>query len=221
MGSLGGSEYPDVTLDTAIEYASKSFRVLSEGIDRIGLAQALNLKIGTGGFARALSSLKRYGLIEGHGTFKRTSLADQIIHGFTQEDKDKARAEAWLKVELIRELYQRYRTSIPEGDGEFLAFLGKLTGAGPSDVQSKAEFLRDLIGEAVKDLKVIDRPLTTSTETNTGASSFEQPVTPVTPSGFLDAKVGDVYIRIPRSPEGLQMAQKLLELLGLQVTQGE
>src|SRR6266567_3478559 len=152
MATLGKVEYPDITLDSAVEYIGKSFRVLSEGIGRDGLAQALNLRLGTGNFARVSSSLRRYGLIEGHGTFKKTPLVDQILHGFTQEDKEKARAQAWLHVDLIREIYTRYKFPPSEKDGEFLAFLSKLTGAEPGEVREKASSVRGLFGEAIKDL---------------------------------------------------------------------
>src|SRR6266567_2536771 len=126
MATIGKVEYPDITLDSAVEYVGKSFRLLSEGIGREGLAQALMLKLNTGNFARVSSSLRRYGLIEGHGTFKKTALADQIIHGFTHDDKEKGRADAWLRVDLIRELHKRFPAAPSKEDGEFLAFLSKL-----------------------------------------------------------------------------------------------
>jgi hypothetical protein len=220
MTTIGKVEYPDITLDSAIEYVSKSFRVLSEGIDREGLAQALSLKNNTGNFARVLSSLRRYGLIEGHGTFKKTALSDQIIHGFTQEDKEKGRANAWLRVDLIRELHKRYPVPPSKEEGEYLAFLSKLTGAEPAEVRQKAGSVLDLFAEAVKDLK------STRTDPSSYASidrqdrpffASEAPITPVSPSGLIDAKLGDVYIRIPRTSDGLQIARKVIDLLSLQI----
>jgi len=220
MATLGKVEYPDITLDSAVEYIGKSFRVLSEGIGRDGLAQALNLRLGTGNFARVSSSLRRYGLIEGHGTFKKTPLVDQILHGFTQEDKEKARAQAWLHEDLIREIYTRYKFPPSEKDGEFLAFLSKLTGAEPGEVREKASSVRGLFGEAVKDLKVTENSGSPAAETQSQSrffSSSEMPITPVSPSGLIDAKLGDVYIRIPRTDEGLQIARKVIDLLALQI----
>jgi len=45
----------------------------------------------------------------------------------------------------------------------------------------------------------------------------EPPITPVSPSGLIDAKLGDVYIRIPRTNDGLQIARKMIDLLGLEI----
>ncbi len=221
MGKLGAKEYPDITLDSAVNYLNKAYRVLSEGIEAEGLAQALELKLHTGNFARAMSGLRKYGLIEGHGTIKATELAKQILYGFTQQDKDKARAQAWLNVEIIREIYQRYKTSIPQG-GEFLATLSKVTGADAAEVQSKAGPTRNLLAEAVKDLKVLEQLETQQlmpflTAEQVAPSAPEQPITPVTPSGLIDAKLGDVYIRIPRTDEGLKIARQLIDLLALQL----
>jgi hypothetical protein len=217
MATLGKVEYPDITLDSALEYLGKSFRVLSEGISREGLAQALGLKPGTGNFARVSSSLRRYGLIEGHGTFKKTPLADQILHGFTQEDKEKARAQAWLGVHLVREIYGRYKFPPTEKDGEFLAFLSKLTGAEPGEVRQKASSVRGLFGEAVKDLKSAGNSVAEAEGQARVSPVPETPITPFSPSGLIDAKLGDVYIRIPRSNEGLQIARKIVDLLAMQI----
>jgi len=45
----------------------------------------------------------------------------------------------------------------------------------------------------------------------------EPPITPVSPSGLIDAKLGDVYIRIPRTNDGLQIAKKMIDLLSLEI----
>src|SRR5437773_2006700 len=218
MGSLGREDYPDIPLETAITYLAKASRVLSEGIDRDGFAQALDLKSGSGGFARVLSSLRRYGLIEGHGTFKTTDLATQIVHGFTQQDKDKARAQAWLKIDIIREIYQRYKTSVPDKGGEFLAFLSKLTGADPQEVRSKSDFLHGLIVDSMKDLKTLQDQVSVESGTQPSNSSTpSEQVTPTTNPGLLDARIGDVYIRVPSTMEGLETARTLVALLAFQI----
>ncbi len=221
MGKLGSVEYPDITLESALNYLSKAYRVLSEGIGADGLAQALELKLHTGNFARALAGLRKFGLVEGRGILKVSELSKQILYGFTQQDKEKARAAAWLNVEIIREIYQRYKTSVPEQSGEFLAFLSKITGADPAEVQSKANFIRNLVAEAVNDLKVLEGKPAAAEAHLQSQRTLEEVITPVTPTGLVDAKLGDVYIRIPRTVEGLEIAKKLIELLALQVSAGK
>ncbi len=220
MGNIGKMDYPEMPLSNAVQYLNRAYRVLSEGISTDGFAQALSLKPKTGGFARVLVSLNRYGLVEGRGTIKATELAKQVLYGYTQEDREKAKARAWLNIEIIKGIYDRYGASVPERTGEFLALIGKLSGADPQEVQDKAGDVRNLYEEASRDLGVLG-----ATEASQVAPS--QPIgtipptptepTLVSPSGIIDAKVGDVWIRLPRSHQGLKTARKLLDLLEMQI----
>ena len=223
MAKFGVVDYPDMPLTTALQYLSRAQRVLTEGITTDGLAQALELKPKTGGAARVLFNLKRYGLIDGRGTVKLTDLSKQILQCFTQDDRDKAKAHAWLRVEIVKALYERYGSDVPNVSGEFLALLSKISGAEPGDVQAKAKEIHDLYEEATKDLRALGSPSAVGTSTvaraavATTSEVGPEPLIPVSPMGVVDAKVGDVYIRIPKTAKGLATATKLLELLSMQV----
>ncbi|MFH1583997.1 MAG: hypothetical protein ABIA56_02620 [Actinomycetota bacterium] len=84
------------------------------------LSEALDIR--GGAFARKLSSIKRWGLVTGSGMLTLTELGNSILHPISEEELAENRKNAFIQIQLFKELYERFNLNLPE-DKTFIAIL--------------------------------------------------------------------------------------------------
>jgi len=102
--------YPYISLDEAIGVAKK-IGELGGFATKADLQEAIKRKGGWLGMT--IVSLKRYGLIEGHGKLNLTEQAKKIISPTFAGEEVEAKKQAFLGVQLFKEIYSRFKGVYP------------------------------------------------------------------------------------------------------------
>jgi len=144
MGKIGRYEYPEHSLKDCIDWVKLLIDNLKGDLsDENRVAGVLGHKAPRGGaYIHKMLALERYGLIErGHRT---TELADRVVY-LTGEEKYKAVLEAFHRVELFRQLDERFPTEVKEE--EFPRALVAITGVSLADAVKKSESILKIYKE--------------------------------------------------------------------------
>jgi hypothetical protein len=109
LPKAGKYEYPFFDLDSALEKLKKLHDVLhTDEINRDVAADTLGMAVMGGGFAYLISSMEKYGLVKtGSGKLVITERGKLALYG-DETEKEKAKCEAVLSVELFDELFSQY-----------------------------------------------------------------------------------------------------------------
>lgn len=173
MGTISGYEYPDHTVDEAVDIVEI---IADEGItdkellaDRLGHENAES-----GAFRNKLTSLRRYGLIPKRGEITLTQLAERIVvpEPGTNE-REEAIGEAVENVDLLARLYDRY--DYQEPDENFFYQIAQITGADRAEAKDKSSRIERLYRAGLKYVRILHENEVISQEspqTGSGLGSF-------------------------------------------------
>src|SRR5260370_2529402 len=116
MAKLGQYDYPDYRISRVIDVVDKLCHPpYKGGISREGLGDMLQISTEGGAFAALVASLKDYGLVQGREQLSVTDLGKKAVVGSTEE-REGAKARAFLNVALFKELFERTGSTIPDGE---------------------------------------------------------------------------------------------------------
>lgn len=115
MPKAGRYEFPFYDIDAALEKLRKAHENLREDeMDRSVVADTLGMAMMGGGFAYLVSSMEKYGFIKtGGGKLRITDLGKVALYG-EEKEKERAKTEAIMNVELFKDLYEQYGLDITE-----------------------------------------------------------------------------------------------------------
>lgn len=218
MPKIGQYKYPNRGLMKTLLEVEKAYTALTKGISVNGLATALGVKV-SGAFSHKVADMKMFGLVEGRGVLKLTELTDRILHGYGEDERRRAREEAWLNVDGIKLVHVLFKGTVPEREEEYLAILAEKSGeTSRADLPIKARKLLRLYNEALSDILVGTVPEEVET-------ALPSTVTVVRPSGEglapIEIKAGSFYQRLPYTVEGINIALEFLKLLQKQIKEQE
>ena len=201
MGKIGEYEYPELKVSDAL----KLIRVFKEKAGGVAknldvLAAAWGHKTARSGtFQFKLSSLRKYGLIEGRGEVKLSSLAQRILLPKNEKERDEAIKEMIFNIPLWREIYNRLGGKEPQSD--FYITLQNITGVDRVTAEREAEKISKLYKDAISKIKSVEVMPTMPLP----------PVTKPTPYDAIELKAGEFYLRLPISKSSIEIAKKALE----------
>jgi len=213
MGRLGRYDYPDYRVTRALEVTRKLCEPSYKGeISRNNLAELLEMNPRGGGFNVLVASLRDYGLVEGREQLKVTDLGKKIVAG-TPEEQESSKAQAFLNVELFKDLYQRTGSLVPE-ETKFHVLLKEVTGEeDPVKVRARLKDIMPVYSDGIKFLGTIKSP------ENAGVSSMFAPQQ-TTPNPqtlqagqqkFIEIHIGPYFQRLPYTPRGFDMAVAFIQ----------
>jgi len=156
MGKIGDYEYPEFTFTECRKIVEKIYK---EGITRGDvLAPKLGLKGGkkppeeSGTFRNKITALQRFGLIEGDWReFKLTELGEKIAKPINEQEFKKAAIESIKRVSLLKELWNKVGTNIPETG--LWPDLVQITNVNRSIAEKQEPKIRKLYMDALQYLK--------------------------------------------------------------------
>jgi len=203
LGRLGNYTYPELGLEKTLERVRQAYNALRDGISTENLAQSLGVVAKGGHFINIVAAMRMFGLVSGTGTLRTTELAERLVHPILgAEDERRAREEAWLNIDLIQRLHERFRGRIPARMEEFYAILRETTGAERAELEDKGGKVRALYEEALPSF-VLTRE---AAEAPTVTEAVEKPqeITPAIPlpADMMEFKFGGIYLRIPAEIAG-------------------
>ena len=114
MAKLGPYSYPDIRFGDAVEIAGRVLSKFKGTVSVKGLAWELGMAEGSGTLFAKVAALRDFGLIEGRGELRISQLAQRVLHPANVEEGLEARAEAFQRVELLRQLYTRFEGEVPD-----------------------------------------------------------------------------------------------------------
>ena len=114
MAKLGPYSYPDIRFGDAVEIAGRILTKFKGTVSVKGLAWELGMAEGSGTLFAKVAAMRDFGLIEGRGELRISQLAQRVLHPSTPEEGQEARAEAFQRVDLLRQLYGRFEGEVPD-----------------------------------------------------------------------------------------------------------
>ncbi|MEK9659666.1 MAG: hypothetical protein VW450_06970 [Chloroflexota bacterium] len=223
MAKLGPYSYPDIRFGDAVEIAGRVLTKFKGTVSVKGLAWELGMAEGSGTLFAKVAAMRDFGLIEGRGELRISPLARRVIYPANAEEGQEARAEAFQRVELLRQLYSRFEGEIPD-DMSMLVGLEEITRAARDEIVRRAPLIQKHLTDAIR---VLGRPVKAesnpegSGKNKQNAEIFSQPVmlapagiVPIVPTGrTIELIAGERRLSVPLSAEYIDVAITLLRTL--------
>jgi hypothetical protein len=223
MAKLGPYSYPDIRFGDAVEIAGRVLTKFKGTVSVKGLAWELGMAEGSGTLFAKVAAMRDFGLIEGRGELRISPLAQRVIHPASAEEGQEARAEAFQRVELLRQLYTRFEGEIPD-DMSLLVGLEEITRAARDEIVRRAPLIQKHLTDAVR---VLGRPVKTEKKSDysvknqqisefptQSAASPQAGIAPIVPTGrSIELVAGERRLSVPLSAEYIDVAITLLRAL--------
>lgn len=155
MAKLGPYSYPDIRFGDAVEIAGRVLTKFKGTVSVKGLAWELGMAEGSGTLFAKVAALRDFGLVEGRGELRISQLAQRVIHPANPDEGQQARAEAFQRVELLRQLYTRFEGETPD-DMSLLVGLEEITRAPRDEIVRRAPLIQKHLTDAIR---VLGRPV--------------------------------------------------------------
>lgn len=214
MAAIGTFDYPDTTVDDAVEIAKKlasTFKSTEFGRD--ALAAALGYKApNSGAFNQRLADLRKFGIVEGRGDSSRVTELARTLAAPRPGEYQEAIASLMFRVPLYKALHDHYKGAAP-GEDDFFATLLNLTKADRIDVQNQAGKIRSLY--AAGSNLIGSRPAQSAPPTPDTQASNPAPggAAPPPPSADVHLyKEGSIYLVIPKDLDALETARDMIDV---------
>lgn len=231
MGRIGKFEYPDRgTFTDALLIAKEALEKYGGVIPYRVAAEKFGYNIKTdasisGWIYKRFDDVCIFGLLTREKKcMKTTDLAIKALDPTDTARAAEGKAEAVRKVQLIAKAYDEWNGEIPS-ETAFPAKIASVTGVNWVEAKKHTKALMTIFGETFPYLKAAPELPAAEVPKSKVSEEIEKPaeegMVPLTPSPWLEGKVGGVYVRIPRSKKGLETAKKLLELLEAEIPDEE
>jgi hypothetical protein len=149
MAKLGQYTYPDIRFGDAVEISGRVLTKFKGTVSVKGLAWELGMAEGSGTLFAKVAAMRDFGLIEGRGELRISSLAQRVLHPASPEEGQEARAEAFQRVDLLRQLYERFDGEVPD-DMSMLVGLEEITRAARDEIIRRAPLIQKHLTDAIR-----------------------------------------------------------------------
>jgi hypothetical protein len=155
MAKLGPYSYPDIRFGDAVEIAGRVLTKFKGVVSVKGLAWELGMAEGSGTLFAKVAAMRDFGLLEGRGELRVSPLAQRVLHPANVQEGQEARAEAFQRVDLLRQLYDRFEGEVPD-DMSLLVGLEEVTRASRDEIVRRAPLIHKHLTDAIR---VLGRPI--------------------------------------------------------------
>ncbi len=228
MAKLGPYSYPDIRFGDAVEIAGRIATKFKGTVSVKGLAWELGMAEGSGTLFAKVAALRDFGLVEGRGELRVSPLAQRVLHPATSEEGRAARAEAFQRVDLLRQLYARFQGEIPDDMG-LLVGIEEITRSPRDEIVRRASLIQKHLTDAVRVMgrrvepgnkpEYSGRNRITNTPPARGEASKAIPDEAVT-DGLSLAAAGR-RLSVPLTPAYVDVAISLLTTIRRELVAGE
>jgi len=171
---------------------------------------------GSGTFLKKLSDLKKYGIIDGKRPFYTTQLARDIAIPTSDEEKQNAIRKMVFNIEIIRKLYDVFKSNVAPTDNDILIQLINITKEDKSQLQPILAEISNLYKDALPYISVNSMPQSASSvqmqsQAPIGNSGIPAPNQPQNLDVVTISDEG-IAISIKKDREHLETAKELIDL---------
>lgn len=226
MAKLGQYTYPDIRFGDAVEISGRVLNKFKGTVSVKGLAWELGMAEGSGTLFAKVAAMRDFGLIEGRGELRISSLAQRVLHPANPDEGQEARAEAFQRVDLLRQLYERFEGEVPD-DMSMLVGLEEITRAARDEIVRRAPLIQKHLTDAIR---VLGRPVkgerkaeySGNTQNILGGTPAQSSVGGSTlPQGDgLHLSAGGRQLSVPLTAEYIDVAITLLSTLKSELNSG-
>ncbi len=216
MAKLGPYSYPDIRFGDAVEIAGRVLTKFKGTVSVKGLAWELGMAEGSGTLFAKVAALRDFGLVEGRGELRISQLAQRVLHPTTPEEGQQARAEAFQRVELLRQLYTRFEGETPD-DMSLLVGLEEISRAPRDEIVRRAPLIQKHLTDAIR---VLGRPVQeekkreySGAEQIIAAGPVESRVSSEPSEDGLRVLAAGRSLSVPLTPQYIEVAITLLRTL--------
>ena len=212
MAKLGPYSYPDIRFGDALAIAERIATKFKGTVSVKGLAWELGMAENSGTLFAKVAALRDFGLLDGRGELRISALARRIIQPVSAEEGRAARAEAFQRVELLRQLYTRFNGELPDDMG-LLVVLEELTRASREDIVRRVALIQKHLTDAIR---VMGRQADLAKNTEDSEKNqniLSTPDATEAPDGSLTVTAAGRQLSVPMSPEYIDVAVSLLEAI--------
>jgi len=216
MARIGAFAYPAITVTDAIAVAERVAKDFRGEIGKSALAKALSMAENGGGFIHKVAAVRDYGLIEGRGKLKITTLAERIVFPHSSAEEDSAKADAFLQVELFRKLLDRTGGRVPDEES-FTIFLQDVTGANRVDIAKQAPTIRRLYADGTQYVRAGAQVTDESPRADDLGAADATLRSSHTGGGTIELLAGDIELRLPKTRDSVDIIIGVLDMMKKQL----
>lgn len=215
MAKLGQYTYPDIRFGDAVEISGRILSKFKGTVSVKGLAWELGMAEGSGTLFAKVAALRDFGLVEGRGELRVSALAQRVLHPTNADEGHSARAEAFQRVDLLRQLYQRFEGEVPD-DMSMLVGLEEITRAARDEIVRRAPLIQKHLTDAIR---VLGRPVVTekkpeySGQAQNIVNAPEKMAVAVGNEDGIQLSAGGRHLSVPLRAEYIDVAISLLRTL--------
>jgi hypothetical protein len=210
-------EHPTyLSIAEAIDVAEKIVKTFkSDGITIDALASIMKHKnAGSGTFLKKLSDLKKYGIIDGRGTYYATQLAKDIAIPTSQEEKDNAIRKMIFNIEIIRKLHDALKSNVAPTDNDILIQLINITKEDKSQLQPILAEISNLYKDALPYISMAGHTTATQqmAQVNRDAPTTLPENVDISATAPITIADEGIYLKIVKDTEHLNLAKDLIDI---------
>ncbi len=219
MGKIGSFEYPDLTLNEAIDLIRKVESV-GGSVSPTGLAKLIGIDPRGAGLHSRIEDLRTYNFVQmndTNGQLKVSVVGQDILNGNTREAW-----ESFLTIPLYAEMHQRLKGKEPTDKVVLANVLYNITKADTNDIARRANRLKNNYMEALtylsgekqeKQVVSMERPSNQEfSGMRTGSSQSDSNLMMDSDMTMVE-KGGKLYIVIEKDLDQVQQARSFLGLI--------
>ncbi|MEX2598303.1 MAG: hypothetical protein WD533_01460 [Dehalococcoidia bacterium] len=225
MAKLGAYSYPDIRFGDAVEIAGRILTKFKGTVSVKGLAWELGMAEGSGTLFAKVAAMRDFGLVEGRGELRITPLAQRVLYPSTSEEGQEARAEAFQRVDLLRQLYERFEGEVPD-DMSLLVGLEEITRSPRDEIVRRSPLIQKQLTDAIR---VLGRPVTAEKNAEYSGENQQLEMNPLNlameprSAGFeggVQISAAGRHLSVPLSAEYIDVAISLLETIKKELESG-
>lgn len=149
MAKLGTYSYPDIRFSDAVQIAGRILAKFRGTVGVKGLAWELGMAENSGTLFAKVAALRDFGLVEGRGELRVSDLGRKIIHPANDDEGQRARIEAFQRVDLLRALYERFEGEAPD-DSSLLIGLEEITKSPRDEIVRRFSLIQKHLADAAR-----------------------------------------------------------------------
>lgn len=210
MGKLGRYEYPEITLEEAVDIGRLIANDWAGEITRSSLAKAMKMSERGGAFAGRLGGARLWGVCTGRGMIRLTDNGLRAAKPRSPEEAEQTRSALATSVPLFNEVAKRTNHSLID-ERRLKILLEEITGANRLEIDRKISSLTRLTNQVLPYLQPAVAEANVNGSPELSNSDHTGSVVQLEEGERIEIVLPDGRLSVPESLAGLDAAMLMLQ----------